>query len=271
MKNMLAKFPIVAASCALVALTTAAARADVFVLNFEEPGVQNSTATFSVKAVETFDDLKPGYYQSITSDFAAQTGGAISGVYTPTEGNSKGVQINAAGQYGAAGGTGTYPVAFPNSSYTLSLSADPKLDPKGINYFGYWLSALDKGNIVTFYNNGVPVGQVTPGQVSAITQLDKSYYGNPNAPFKGKDKGEPFAFINFYDTTGTFNQVTFSERNFGGGYESDNHTVGYYTQTSPIPTVPAVPEPSTWALMALGFAGLGFASYRRTKNVLLTA
>jgi PEP-CTERM motif len=26
---------------------------------------------------------------------------------------------------------------------------------------------------------------------------------------------------------------------------------------------PAVPEPSTWALMLLGFAGLGFAGYRR--------
>jgi hypothetical protein len=28
----------------------------------------------------------------------------------------------------------------------------------------------------------------------------------------------------------------------------------------------AVPEPSTWAMMLLGFAGLGFAGYRRTKR-----
>jgi hypothetical protein len=27
-----------------------------------------------------------------------------------------------------------------------------------------------------------------------------------------------------------------------------------------------VPEPSTWAMLLLGFAGLGFAGYRRTKN-----
>jgi hypothetical protein len=26
---------------------------------------------------------------------------------------------------------------------------------------------------------------------------------------------------------------------------------------------PAVPEPSTWAMMILGFAGLGFMAYRR--------
>jgi hypothetical protein len=28
----------------------------------------------------------------------------------------------------------------------------------------------------------------------------------------------------------------------------------------------AVPEPSTWAMMLLGFAGLGFMAYRKTKN-----
>ena len=32
-----------------------------------------------------------------------------------------------------------------------------------------------------------------------------------------------------------------------------------------ITTVSAVPEPSTWAMLILGFAGLGFAGYRRTK------
>jgi len=27
-----------------------------------------------------------------------------------------------------------------------------------------------------------------------------------------------------------------------------------------------VPEPSTWVMMAVGFAGLAFAGYRRTKT-----
>jgi len=31
-------------------------------------------------------------------------------------------------------------------------------------------------------------------------------------------------------------------------------------------TVAAVPEPSTWAMMVLGFAGLGFAGYRRSRK-----
>jgi PEP-CTERM motif len=30
-------------------------------------------------------------------------------------------------------------------------------------------------------------------------------------------------------------------------------------------TVTSVPEPSTWAMMVLGFAGLGYAGYRRAR------
>ncbi|HEY4807529.1 MAG TPA: PEPxxWA-CTERM sorting domain-containing protein [Roseiarcus sp.] len=29
---------------------------------------------------------------------------------------------------------------------------------------------------------------------------------------------------------------------------------------------PAVPEPSTWAMLLLGFAGLGALAYRRNRN-----
>jgi xanthine/uracil/vitamin C permease (AzgA family) len=38
----------------------------------------------------------------------------------------------------------------------------------------------------------------------------------------------------------------------------------YYTVGSPM--VAAVPEPSTWAMMILGFCGVGFMAYRRKKN-----
>jgi PEP-CTERM motif len=40
------------------------------------------------------------------------------------------------------------------------------------------------------------------------------------------------------------------------GINAAGQVVGY--------SVPA-PEPSTWAMMLLGFAGLGFAGYRRAK------
>jgi len=38
-----------------------------------------------------------------------------------------------------------------------------------------------------------------------------------------------------------------------------------------VPASSAVPEPSTWAMMLLGFAGLGFAGYRRVKEKAVAA
>jgi PEP-CTERM motif len=39
-----------------------------------------------------------------------------------------------------------------------------------------------------------------------------------------------------------------------------------YAATGTIGPVPAVPEPSTWAMMVLGLCGLGFMAYRRSQS-----
>ena len=238
-------------------MAASAGRADTFDLNYESPGVVNSTATFSEVGVETFDSLKTGMNSSFTANFG-NTG--ITGTYS----GPKGVQINKADQYGGAGGAGDYAVAFGSDPYTLTLN-------QSVNYFGYDLSALDPGNIVTFYNNGVEVGQIAPGQISSVESLNKAYYGNPSANFKGQDAGEGFAFINFYDTTGSFNEIAFSEApTFGGGYESDNQTVGIFTKMSTASVVVEAPLPllgaSPIALVVLA-AGL-IATQRRAPNAI---
>jgi hypothetical protein len=48
---------------------------------------------------------------------------------------------------------------------------------------------------------------------------------------------------------------------FGNGGFIDNVTV----------EVAAVPEPSTWAMLLLGFAGIGFMAYRRKSKPALVA
>jgi len=46
----------------------------------------------------------------------------------------------------------------------------------------------------------------------------------------------------------------------------------YYVYNIPVDvSVSAAPEPSTWAMMLLGFAGLGWAAYRRANPALATA
>jgi PEP-CTERM motif len=48
-------------------------------------------------------------------------------------------------------------------------------------------------------------------------------------------------------------------------------TPGWTINLSFASSVPAVPEPSTWAMMLLGFAGLGFLAYRRKSKLALMA
>ena len=46
----------------------------------------------------------------------------------------------------------------------------------------------------------------------------------------------------------------------------DSDTFGTITYTYPPAASFAVPEPSAWAMMALGFAGLGLLGYRKTRS-----
>jgi hypothetical protein len=284
LKHVSKKTAVFAASTAiaLTALFSAdgAFAAVQFVVSYEAEaaGVQNTTATFTTGGVENFDNLPVhGYPQSFTTNFGTSgPGSTITGTYNA--GSANGIQINAADQYGGAGGAGNYAVAFGDTPYSLTLSSNVA---GGVNYFGFWLSALDKGNFVTFYGaNGQKLFTFNPSDVINAVDLSAKpslFYGNPNAAFKGQDGGEPFVFLNFFDTTGSFSKVVFSENNFGGGYESDNHTVGHYatmgqgTKVNLTQSVSGVPEPSTWAMMGLGFAGLGFLGYRRNKAASVAA
>ena len=155
------------------ALGSAAASATPFSVYYEgaAPGQQNTSATFTRTGVETFD-TRPTGFSSFTTDFGS--GGAFSGTYSN-------VQINTADQFGGAGGTTNYAVSF--STYSLDLSA---ASPRGVTFFGYWLSALDANNFVTFSSRGRELFTFKPADVLAAVNAspDRSqYYGNPNSAF----------------------------------------------------------------------------------------
>jgi len=249
---------------ALAALAATAASATPFSVYYEgaAPGAQQTTASFSASGIETFDS-RPTGFSSFTTGFGS--GGAFTGVYSN-------VQINPADQYGGSGGNTNYAVSF--SSYSLDLTA---ASPRGVTFFGYWLSALDAGNLVTFSSRGRTLFTFNPADV--ITAVNASatsrqYYGNPTTPFLGQNSGEPYIFLSFYSNDRPFDKVVFNQAT-GGGYESDNHTVGRFTGTGTgtlIPlinsTTPAVPEPAAWAMMVAGFGLVGAGMRRRTSNIV---
>ena len=84
-------------------------------------------------------------------------------------------------------------------------------------------------------------------------------------PFRGDNPVEPYAFVNFADLDGYFDEVKIWELPYIGGYESDNHTVGYIAPPAIEPllfSISAIPEPTGLSLLGFGLA-IGSAAYRR--------
>jgi hypothetical protein len=204
--------------------------------------------------IETFESVSTGSGKTYSTDFG--TGGAISATY-------HNLQVNNADQYGGANGSGHYAVTFSSTGYEIDFNGS------GVNYFGFWLSALDANNYVTFYRGGQKLLDFTPADLLAMVSGKSAYYGNPNSPFKGQNGGEPYAFVNFFDEGGYFDRIVFRQTG-GGGYESDNHTVGIW-QTQGTGTVvsstqvTAVPEPSMALLFGMGSV-LALLGTRRRRS-----
>ncbi len=263
MKDLIMRSSMVS-KCALFAISAiavGAANADVFHVTYELPTVQNTTATFDYSGVETFNSMSIGVGGFSTNFGTGSDPIVITGAY-----NSN-TSILGADQYGGAGGTGNYPVTFTTAGYSVTLSAVDTTNsnaPVPITYFGYWLSALDRGNTVKFYRGVDEVYSFVPTDVISLVGACGSnpYCGNPNPAFLGQNGGEPYVFLNFYDQNNLgFDKVVFSENPEGGGYESDNHTVGYFKTEGGTP----VDEPVTGVLLGIGIAGMGLA--RRRKAV----
>ncbi|OYU15511.1 MAG: hypothetical protein CFE37_05140 [Alphaproteobacteria bacterium PA4] len=227
----------------------------------EGPGLQRTSARLFHTGIEDFDSRAVGRGRSWTTDFG--TGGAITGRYSN-------VQILDRDQYGGAGGTGRYAVAFGHNPFTLDLATSLA---GGVNYFGYWLSALDRGNRVTFYSGGKQSFVFNADQALDMVRRQPNpwqYYGNPNAPFRGRNGWEPYLFVNFFADSGQFDRIEFSEVPAVGGYESDNHTVGRFLSKGTgtlITGTASVPEPASWAMLIAGFGLVGTMMRRRARVV----
>ncbi len=250
MRSKIALSALAATVAVAAAPAQAASFLDHFDVTVEAPGAVTTSTTFLGTGagvhfgVEDFDTRFLSD-TSFTSDFG---GSPISGLY-------ENVQIVAAGMYGGAGNTGKYAVAGLDGPRSYSVTFT-QTGETGINYFGYWLSALDQGNTLEFWRGEALLGTFDPANVRAFVGEPGSgspYYGNPET---GEVQHEPFVFVNFYNTTGTFDKIVFTQAPGSAGYESDNHTVGWFVEQGGTP-VPGVPEPSTWAMMLLGFGAVG--------------
>ena len=75
--------------------------------------------------------------------------------------------------------------------------------------------------------------------------------------FKGKD---------FIEVNGAFADGTYIVP-LANGFDTSFTDVGLVTSNAIInPTVGGVPEPSTWAMLGIGFAGLSLAGWKRSRE-----
>jgi hypothetical protein len=134
------------------------------------------------------------------------------------------------------------PIIWPGPrATTLSLESD-------YTKFGFYWGSIDSYNSVTFFNDGVQVFSLSGGGVPGANPSAN----NSNAATRNR-------YVNFDFSGGSmFDQVVFSTtfRTF----EVDNLALAGHA-----------PELSTWAMMLVGFAGVGFVAYRRSRRAAAAA
>jgi hypothetical protein len=134
------------------------------------------------------------------------------------------------------------------------------------------LAALPIGALPTngigVYNNASFVSHFDLFSVDAHTGFWPTYLSFGLSLYKSQSSGYPVTAITSlnlpttpYDLS-TFASSTFNLNKYTNG-NSEFSAQGYLTSLT---LASAVPEPATWAMILLGFAGVGFAAYRRGRN-----
>jgi hypothetical protein len=158
---------------------------------------------------------------------------------------------------GTASFAGTGIVVNNLGNGSAGLYASPAFDSTN-----YMAVLADKSETITFTSGAQKSFGLYWGSIDTYNTIAFLYKGAPVVSFTGATL--PFTVSPFGDqgAPGSNQYVTFSNLIF------DSVVLGSVGQNSfefDNVTVAAVPEPSTWAMMILGFMGVGFMAYRR-KN-----
>jgi len=139
---------------------------------------------------------------------------------------------------------------FPSSGLTFSF-ANP------INAFGLeigdWATCCFPSSLYIAFDGGA-------------TRLVATANGSSDNPGVPAGQGY-YNFVGAIDSSNTFNTVSFYGDGLGE-YLVAGGTIRYGTVD--IGSVPAVPEPSTWAMLLIGFGSIGGAMRRKRKQQELT-
>ena len=221
-------------------------------------GFANTSGTFTTVDVPTF---------AFTQLLGINGSGTIAAGYWTHD---------ATGATGQIAGTVSGGPSFTSPTFTninALLPANVNSQATGVN---------DSGSVVGFFQptsttftgfldkSGVISSITFPGSVSTqalgvndLGEIVGDYTLSDGDMFGFLDRGGVFSTIDpFGSTAVTANGINDLGHIVGFYTNADGNTVGFET---------SVPEPSTWAMMLLGFAGLGFLGYRKVRMGTLAA
>jgi hypothetical protein len=191
----------------------------------------------------TFSAQAPGF-QGSGAGFEGAALGALPGGYAES-----GFTFTPAGSVQVktppSDGQGAFPFGDTSVKYLSVLGgASVDIATGTLSRVGFYWGSIDTYNTVEFYSGATLVGSLT---------------GSDVAPLIG-DGGQLSFQSNRHVTisllSGAFDRVRLSSTS--NSFEVDNISAG-------------VPEPGTWAMMVIGFAGLAFMSRRKRRMALAPA
>jgi PEP-CTERM motif len=231
---------------------------------------------------------------SITGGFTngfAQNGGSFTTVDQPGTLFNQLLGINQAGTV-AAGYSSTDPTGMTLQK-ALTVSGGPLftspvfIDINALlpaNFNSQATGVNNAGTVVGFYQYNaasdfsafVDIGGATtsfqfPGSISTqalgvndLGNIVGDYFDANGNMFGFLDVGGSFTTLDPFNSTAvTANGINDNNQIVGFYVDGAGNTIGFLSS--------GVPEPSTWAMMVLGFAGLGFVTYRRQQKAPFTA
>lgn len=206
-------------------------------------GVTALTLALAPVAASAVTFTSSSAFNAATSGLSAENYGAYTAGTLIPDGSSLGALTYS---FTTGAGLGGVVTSFFNNFSGLSLAAKQSAGPLDSSDFFF----SGEGFTVTFPSPVTAVGIFSNTNLPTAVTLDTSS-GSAATTFVVYDTGT-FGFLGFGSST-PFSSATFSES--GSSFNIPEIEYGAFTGT--------VPEPSTWALMLLGFAGLGYAYYRR--------
>jgi hypothetical protein len=258
--------PLLRTLSLVAALSFSTASAQVLVTYAENPGAVNTSLQNT--SVYTFNGLSANGEH----DNVSWTGvGTFDHLY-----------ILAPNQYGgAADAANPYGSNYSVQSASLGGGAVPTttltLDSQHA-YFGFWWSAGDATNLISFYNGSNLVARYDTSTLLDVLASQSAYKGNPLD--RSENASQSYAFVNFLGMDGTTWDKVVLTNNGTSGFESDNYTdrLAPWTQATDgnIPGIqvatvsgttvtPVVPEVSSCLMVA---ASGVLAAFRRRRAVV---